>query len=229
MPSVGGFVQVLGMHHCFIQEVSRAVFHRATFMRTNNLLRLATRLRVSMAALVALGVAGTFTESVTRAMFLLPDAPTAAFVSVGEPAVAAYSAGYLIERNGARPGNRRRIAQRSIPGTLPADVVTQDAPVSVAALAPNTPVADAAPGAGAGLVRPEASPLTSLRTIPSDARPGTFAGIPTQGGGAVTPETPPPAVPEPPAWMLALAGLGLLAAFKYGKQHLAFKQGPAFA
>ncbi|MCC6941103.1 MAG: hypothetical protein IT551_05780 [Novosphingobium sp.] len=201
-------------------------------MRTNKLIRLATRLRVSMAALVALGMAGTFTESVTRAMFLLPEAPAAAFVSVGEPEVVAYSAGYLVDRNGTRPEARRRGAQRLIPGTAPAGIITEDAPVPVAALTTNSnPLADAVPGVGGtdtGLVRPEANPLTALRTIPSETRPGTFAGIPTQAD-TTAPETPPPAVPEPPAWMLALAGMGLLAAFKYGKQYLGLKQVPALA
>lgn len=197
-------------------------------MRTNNLLRLAMRLRVSMAVVVALGMAGSFTESATRAMFLLPAPPAAAFVSVGEPAAISYSAGYLADRRGINAGNRRRGAQRSIPSTGPTGILTEEAPVSIAALTSGDPVGNALPGAGSGLVRPEASPLTSLRTIPTDGRPGTFAGIPGQTTDA-TPETPPPAVPEPAAWMLALAGLGVLAAFKYGKSYLALKQGPAFA
>jgi hypothetical protein len=201
-------------------------------MRTNKLIRLATRLRVSMVALVALGMAGTFTESVTRAMFLLPEAPAAAFVSVGGPEATSYSAGYLVSRDSAQPGARRRGAQRLIQSTVPNGIVTDDAPTNVAALASNnTPIGDAvAPGTGVdnGLVRPEASPLTALRTIPAEPRPGTFAGIPTQADTG-TPETPPPAVPEPPAWMLALAGLGLLAAFKYVKSYLGLKQAAAAA
>lgn len=202
-------------------------------MQTNNLTRLATRLRVSRAALVALGVAGTFTESATRAMFLLPAQPVAAFASVPEPASIAYPAGFVGQRRSAIPGNGQRGAQRSIPSALPADVVTEGAPVALTA---GTPVVNSGPGVASGLVTPAASPVTTARSIPIAGAPGAFTGAPGAFGGFPVPatggggtDTPPPAVPEPPAWMLALAGLGLLAAFKYGKNLLAIKQGLAFA
>jgi hypothetical protein len=85
-------------------------------MQTKKLLRLAKRLRVSMAALVGLGIVGAFTVTSSRAMFLLPAKPAAAFVSVGQPAAVSSLPANALGR--ATP-NRRRVAQRLIPSISP--------------------------------------------------------------------------------------------------------------
>ena len=175
------------------------------------LLRTASRHRIMLLAVLGLSVAGSFTQNATRALFLLPGQPPAAFAAVVEP----IGSGIGGNEFGGGPRARRLIPRRGGPGGGP-----------LGATPP--PAAAGAPGVGLEQLRPEGAPDT-LQNVSDPAGgggggPGGNGFVPgtaplVGGGGGAGPgstETPPveitPAVPEPPAWALGLGGLVLLGA-----------------
>lgn len=178
-------------------------------MRTKEVLILTTRLRWLTLALATMGLGASLADYSSRNLLVLPDQPKAAFASVTEPTGTTYSAGYLTE---AVPMNATvvRRARRLIASTN-SQSSGVSIPRSVAALSGT--VDTVIPGLGQSV--PEIRSFMPLPVVPSTTTPGSFAGINGNSGNGTSPETPPPAVPEPPAWMLALAGVAVLAAFKY--------------
>lgn len=178
-------------------------------MRTNELLILTTRLRRLTLALTALGLFASFADYSSRSLLVLPDQPKAAFASVTEPTGTAYTAGYLVEAVPANASTVRR-ARRLIPGAR-SQTSRLGIPRSVGSL---SGIGDTFVPLSGQLV-PEIRSFMPLPAVPSGILPGSFAGIDGSPGNGTSPETPPPAVPEPPAWILALAGVAILAAFRY--------------
>lgn len=173
------------------------------------MLILTTRLRLLTLALATMGFVASLSDYSSRNLLVLPDQPKAAFASVTEATGTTYSAGYLAEAVPVNATALRR-ARRLISGAN-SQTSRVSIPRPIAAL--SATVDNVIPGLGQSV--PEIRSFMPLPVVPSTITPGSFAGINGNSGNGTSPETPPPAVPEPPAWMLALAGLAVLTVFKY--------------
>lgn len=190
-------------------------------MDRHALLRTASRHRIVLLAVLGLSVAGSFSQNATRALFLLPGQPPAAFAAIIQPAGEGAGQGDFGGRGARRLIPPRRGGPGGAPGATP------------------PPAAAGAPGVGIDEFRPEGSPGT-LQNVSDPAGgggggpggngfvPGT-APLVGGGGGGLPPSSAPtngpveitPAVPEPPAWLLGLGGLALLGAARQLRRRLA--------
>lgn len=166
------------------------------------------RLRLLFAALILLVVGGSFAEHATRALLLGSRAPSASFASIGtSPGIGLPTIGSPT----ARTARRAIRASRTLQG-VPAGESGSGQGVGIP-VAPFTPggdgvpdsIVDSPPAPGAAVPRQLAlSNLGSAPLVGSAANqiPGTDGPVP-------------PAVPEPPAWILGLCGLACLGAWRY--------------
>lgn len=186
-------------------------------MNRNALLRMAGRHRLMLLGVLGVSLGGSFTQTATRALFSLPDQPPVAFAAVVQPTGSG-------DGIGAPQGLAARNARRLLPGRRT---------LAGGPLGPlEAPAAAGAPGVGVDQFAPDGAqqPLGN----PSDVSGGNGGGgqrtagftpgtSPLIGGGAnqvvstSAPEEIPPAVPEPPAWILGLAGLAGLGLFRHFK------------
>jgi hypothetical protein len=156
-----------------------------TEMRTKEVLVLTTRLRSLILTLAALSLGASFADNSSRSLLVLPNQPRAAFASVTEPTGTAYSAGYLVE---AVPVNSTAVrrARRLIPNTI-----SQTSRVNIP------------------------RPVASLSGTVDPVIPASGLSVPEIRSFMPLPVAPSNTTPEPPAWILALAGVAVLAAFRY--------------
>jgi len=168
-------------------------------------------------AVLGITLAGSFTQNASRALFLLPDQKPVAFAAVIQPT------GDGLNSDGNRGG-----ARRLLPGRRRGPLGGVGDP---------TPPPAAAGGSGVGVeqLQPEGAPETLQNASDgagggsgpervSGYQPGTsplVGGAASPVGASSTPVEITPAVPEPPAWALGLAGLTLLGALREVRRRFA--------